>query len=101
MQFNQRYRPRRTKQEEGIKYLTDEPISINILGGVIVWLKCDSEGPDGRGNFKFEVDMRPLVKAIPVEKLPKEMTRKMVPEICRSKIHETYSENYTSVYDIF
>ena len=58
-------------------------------------------GPDGKGNFRFHIDMRPLVKAVPVENLPKGLTRRMVPKICRSKIYETYSDNYTSVYDIY
>ena len=72
-----------------------------LSGGLVVYLSCDEKGPDGRGNFKFSVDMRPLVKAVPVEKLPKGMTRRMVPDICRSNIRETYSENYLSVTFLF
>ena len=85
------------KEEDGMRYLDIDPISITITGGVIILLKCDSKGPDGRGNFRFFVDMRPLVKAVPVEKLPKALTRRMIPPICRSKVQETYSENYMSV----
>ena len=85
------------REEEGMNYLTHDPVQIMIAGGVIVWIKCDSKGPDGEGSFNFYVDMRALVKAIPVEKLPKAMTRKMIPDICRSKIQETYSNNYMSV----
>ena len=80
-----------------MRYLEKDPISITLFGGVVVYLSCDEEGPDGKGNFRFHVDMRPLVKAVPVEKLPKGLTRRMIPDICRSKIHETYSENYMSV----
>ena len=80
-----------------MRYLQDEPISLTISKGVVVYLSCDEMGPDGKGNFRFDIDMRPLVKAVPVEKLPRGLTRRMIPEICRSKTSETYSDNYMSV----
>ena len=83
-----------------MRYLRDDPISITLTGGQNVWLKYDEDSPLNKGKFQFLVDMRPLVKAIPVEKLPKSITRRMVPEICRSKVQETYSENYMSVLSL-
>ena len=80
-----------------MRYLEKDPISITITGGVVVYLTSDQKGKDGKGNFRFYVDMRPLVMAVPVEDLPKGITRRNIPDICRSKIQETYSENYMSV----
>ena len=69
-----------------MRYLEKDPISITIAGGVVVYLTSDQKGLDGKGNFHFFVDMRPLVMAVPVEDLPKGMTRRNIPDICRSRI---------------
>ena len=77
------------KEEEGMRYLQYDPISLTVTKGIVVYLSCDEIGPDGKGNFRFHVDMRPLVKAVPIENLPKAITRRTIPEICRSKMYET------------
>ena len=79
-----------------MRYLTDVSMTIPIKDGINVIVRCNQEG-----KYEFLIDMRALVYAMPVQDLPKSMTRRMIPEICRSRIHETYTENYMSVKVIF
>ena len=75
-----------------MQYLTDEPMIMPIKGGLFIIISCNESG-----EYLFSLDMRALVHAVPIQKLPTSMTRRMIPEICRSKIQEICTENYLSV----
>ena len=76
-------------------YLSEEPISFTIKKGLILYLLYDSS--QSKPAFRFLTDMRTFKKSIDVKSLPKALTKRMVPPLCRSHISEIYDESYKFV----
>ena len=85
--------PYEEKDEEGTKYLAIKPIAISLHEGLLIWLCYEKN--DG---IVFKLDKRATIYATNVKNLPRGLTKKQVPPICRSSVDEIIEEGYMSVH---
>ena len=78
-----------------MRYLSDDPISITLHNGLIVWITYEEKY--GEGNYLYLVDKNSNIDATEVKKLPKDTTRRMVDAICKSK----YADSITDTKMLF
>ena len=81
---------REDPNEKGVLYLSENPVSISLQNGAIVWLTCRMKL--AMPAYQFAVDNRSKIEAVPVESLPKEITRKLVPDVCKSRNMESITD---------
>ena len=93
MSFFYSYALTTNSRQEGLKSLAQTPVSLVLDDGMILWLCYD----DKLCEYKFFLDQNTFNDSRPVRTLPRGLTKKTVPPVCRSTVEEVYDEAYMCV----